>query len=531
MARTRTSSDLELLVALDRDGRSRRSTASWSSALREAVRDRPPARRRPSSRRPAPSRRQLRRLARDRRGGVRAAGRRGLPGGDARRARPASPRTAPRAARRPRRPASRRRRPRVRLPARPARTSREFPRARLAALAPPRARRGARASGSATSTAAARPSSAAALADVPRTASAARAQTPPSDRRSATASRRAWRWSRAGSRAARRARASPSRTRRTTSTARRCAPAGLEVVGDPGRRGRASRVDRARRRRTPDAVHRHGRPTSTRPGPCCRPSGAPRSSTGPRRGDALDHRGRLRRRVPLRPRADRRDPGAGARPRGLRGLGQQGRSRPGLRLGWLRRAAGARRPRSPRRSRRADHGLGRPRPARVRRLPRARRARPPPAPDAPDLSPTARRPAGRAGPPPARRCVRPGASAGLHVLAWLPDDVDEAAVVEAAAGRGHRRAAAWAPGASNRDLAGLIFGYGAITEGAIEPGVARLAAIIASARRPPSPRRRRSARDRGQAPGPAASRPGRSPKGSAAALAPAPRCRAAAAGR
>ena len=34
---------------------------------------------------------------------------------------------------------------------------------------------------------------------------------------------------------------------------------------------------------------------------------------------------------------------------------------------------------------------------------------------------------------------RAGAAAGLHVLAWLPDDVDEAAVVaEAAAEAGHR---------------------------------------------------------------------------------------------
>jgi GntR family transcriptional regulator/MocR family aminotransferase len=78
--------------------------------------------------------------------------------------------------------------------------------------------------------------------------------------------------------------------------------------------------------------------------------------------------------------------------------------------------------------------------------------------------------------------LRPaGASAGLHVLAWLPPEVDEAAVVAAAAGAGiglsgltPRRVA---PGP-----AGLIFGYGTITEPAIEDGIGRLAGVIAAAR-------------------------------------------------
>jgi GntR family transcriptional regulator/MocR family aminotransferase len=78
--------------------------------------------------------------------------------------------------------------------------------------------------------------------------------------------------------------------------------------------------------------------------------------------------------------------------------------------------------------------------------------------------------------------LRPGgAAAGLHVLAWLPDDVDEAAVVEAAAeagialgGLSARRIAA-GPG-------GLIFGYGVIAQAAIEPGIARLAGIVAANR-------------------------------------------------
>ena len=70
-------------------------------------------------------------------------------------------------------------------------------------------------------------------------------------------------------------------------------------------------------------------------------------ATAPRR---LDPRGRLRRRVPLRPRADRRDPGPGRRPRRLRGFGEQGpRARAASRLAA--RAARAHRPRWSRPSR------------------------------------------------------------------------------------------------------------------------------------------------------------------------------------
>ena len=78
--------------------------------------------------------------------------------------------------------------------------------------------------------------------------------------------------------------------------------------------------------------------------------------------------------------------------------------------------------------------------------------------------------------------VRPvGAAAGLHVLAWLPDDVDETAIVDAAAAAGialgslASRRIAPGPG-------GLVFGYGVITEGAIEPGVERLAGLVAQGR-------------------------------------------------
>jgi GntR family transcriptional regulator/MocR family aminotransferase len=73
--------------------------------------------------------------------------------------------------------------------------------------------------------------------------------------------------------------------------------------------------------------------------------------------------------------------------------------------------------------------------------------------------------------------VRPvGASAGLHVLAWLPPGVDEADVVARAADAGaHVEALGpyWGDGRSG----GLLFGYGGITEAAIDEGVG----IIASA--------------------------------------------------
>src|SRR5215207_11462052 len=48
----------------------------------------------------------------------------------------------------------------------------------------------------------------------------------------------------------------------------------------------------------------------------------------------LGDRGRLRRRVPLRPRADRRAPGAPARPGDLRGIGEQD-ARAGPAAGWI----------------------------------------------------------------------------------------------------------------------------------------------------------------------------------------------------
>jgi GntR family transcriptional regulator/MocR family aminotransferase len=75
--------------------------------------------------------------------------------------------------------------------------------------------------------------------------------------------------------------------------------------------------------------------------------------------------------------------------------------------------------------------------------------------------------------------LRPvGASAGLHVLAWLPDDIDEAATIEAAA----RAGIALSGVAAHRVVAGgpggLILGYGRLRASAADEAVGRLAAVI-----------------------------------------------------
>jgi GntR family transcriptional regulator/MocR family aminotransferase len=83
--------------------------------------------------------------------------------------------------------------------------------------------------------------------------------------------------------------------------------------------------------------------------------------------------------------------------------------------------------------------------------------------------------------------LRPvGASAGLHVLAWLPPDITETAVVTAAKQAGIRvQGIGPRPGGVSAP-AGLTFGYGAIDASAIDEGIQRLAAVIAEVRRPES---------------------------------------------
>jgi hypothetical protein len=70
-----------------------------------------------------------------------------------------------------------------------------------------------------------------------------------------------------------------------------------------------------------------------------------------------------------------------------------------------------------------------------------------------------------------------GVAAGLHLVTWLPGDLDEAAVVEAAARMG-LGVYGIAPYRISSD-GGLIFGYATLDERAIVEGVAMLAEVIA----------------------------------------------------
>jgi GntR family transcriptional regulator / MocR family aminotransferase len=80
--------------------------------------------------------------------------------------------------------------------------------------------------------------------------------------------------------------------------------------------------------------------------------------------------------------------------------------------------------------------------------------------------------------------LRPvGASAGLHVLAWLPPGIDEAALVERAGEAGVAVDGVSPYRSAGPDgAAGLLFGYGTVTEGAIEEGVWLIAGVLDQAR-------------------------------------------------
>jgi GntR family transcriptional regulator/MocR family aminotransferase len=82
-----------------------------------------------------------------------------------------------------------------------------------------------------------------------------------------------------------------------------------------------------------------------------------------------------------------------------------------------------------------------------------------------------------------------GIAAGLHLVTWLPDDLEEATVVAAAAQHGVAIAGVAQFRLSPAPRAGLIFGYSDLNEPAIHEGIRR----IATALRPESttrPRRR-----------------------------------------
>jgi len=70
-----------------------------------------------------------------------------------------------------------------------------------------------------------------------------------------------------------------------------------------------------------------------------------------------------------------------------------------------------------------------------------------------------------------------GVSAGLHLVTWLPPDLDEAAVVAAAAGAGVGVDGVTPYRISHPGPGGLIFGYAAASEQAIAEGVGILARV------------------------------------------------------
>jgi GntR family transcriptional regulator/MocR family aminotransferase len=78
--------------------------------------------------------------------------------------------------------------------------------------------------------------------------------------------------------------------------------------------------------------------------------------------------------------------------------------------------------------------------------------------------------------------LRPGGiAAGLHLVAWLPHDLDEVAVIAAASAHGVSVAGV-SPYRIEPGDPGLIFGYSNVSESSIERGVKLLAKAIADAR-------------------------------------------------
>jgi GntR family transcriptional regulator/MocR family aminotransferase len=75
-----------------------------------------------------------------------------------------------------------------------------------------------------------------------------------------------------------------------------------------------------------------------------------------------------------------------------------------------------------------------------------------------------------------------GVAAGLHLVAYLPDDLDEAAVIEAAARRGIAVYGLAPYRLSSAGRGGLIFGYATLDERALTEGVETLADVIAGLR-------------------------------------------------
>jgi GntR family transcriptional regulator / MocR family aminotransferase len=75
-----------------------------------------------------------------------------------------------------------------------------------------------------------------------------------------------------------------------------------------------------------------------------------------------------------------------------------------------------------------------------------------------------------------------GIAAGLHLVAWLPEDLEEATVIAAAAREGVAVAGVSPYRLSPALPGGLIFGYSNLTERAIADGVSRLGGAVSSVR-------------------------------------------------
>jgi GntR family transcriptional regulator/MocR family aminotransferase len=75
-----------------------------------------------------------------------------------------------------------------------------------------------------------------------------------------------------------------------------------------------------------------------------------------------------------------------------------------------------------------------------------------------------------------------GIAAGLHLVAWLPDDLDETTIIAAAADQGVAVAPVSEFQLSPTRRSGLVFGYSSLDERVVTDGIARLARAIAIAR-------------------------------------------------
>jgi GntR family transcriptional regulator/MocR family aminotransferase len=75
-----------------------------------------------------------------------------------------------------------------------------------------------------------------------------------------------------------------------------------------------------------------------------------------------------------------------------------------------------------------------------------------------------------------------GIAAGLHLLAYLPSDLDERSVVDAAARRGVAAYGLAPYRLADSGRAALLFGYATLSERTIVEGIETLAEVIADVR-------------------------------------------------